>query len=398
MFGTHRHLAADGTTGVAGIPRCGGRITQALPEPTGGRCEEVGLIMEPGEPSGRVDPEATTHTVDRRRFLKHAGIGAAAGGALWVAPSVLGAPPVFAAGTNPTGPDWTNMNPAAAPAARRGHAMVAYAWGPIVLFGGSDNWSNMGDTWTFDGTNWTRQHPQTSPRARAAHAMTESPYGKVLLYGGTDDVFPFNDTWIYDGTNWTQLNLDVTTVPHFRKNHAMATLRSGNVVLFGGITYNASTNEDADAGDTWIFDGAGWTQVHPQTSPSPRFNHAMATDASGNIVLFGGVGHLDDTWIFDGANWTQQHPQTSPPGRGSHAMAADLSGTIVLFSGHSNALGYLDDTWTWDGTNWTQQHPQTSPSTRYAHAMATADGSGNVTLFGGQGGHGSPLGDTWIWA
>ena len=79
---------------------------------------------------------------------------------------------------------------------------------------------------------------------------------------------------------------------------------SKQVILFGGQTQD----------QTWAWDGSAWTQVVPATSPSPRTGERMAYDAARHdIVLFGGRGSLTrdplgDTWIWDGATWTEVGP------------------------------------------------------------------------------------------
>jgi hypothetical protein len=81
-----------------------------------------------------------------------------------------------------------------------------------------------------------------------------------------------------------------------------------------------------------------WAQVFPATSPSVRVNFGMASDGSGEVVLFGGfdnfpVGNLGDTWIWDGADWDQAAPAASPPARSGPAMAGDGRGNVILFGG-----------------------------------------------------------------
>jgi hypothetical protein len=90
----------------------------------------------------------------------------------------------------------------------------------------------------------------------------------VYLFGGQDGPTgaALGDTWMYDGTGWT---LVATAGPPPRFRHAMAALR-GRLVVFGGMSASGPL------GDTWTFDGNSWTQVGG-TGPSPRQGHAMAT-------------------------------------------------------------------------------------------------------------------------
>jgi hypothetical protein len=71
-------------------------------------------------------------------------------------------------------------------------------------------------------------------------------------------------------------------------------------------------------------------------------------------VLFGGTNFIpfDDTWIWDGANWTQQSPATVPAGRFRMPMEWAPGNRVLMFGG--NGAEVYGDTWTWDGTNWTQ--------------------------------------------
>jgi hypothetical protein len=70
------------------------------------------------------------------------------------------------------------------------------------------------------------------------------------------------------------------------------------------------------------------------------------------------------------------------------------TGNMVLFGGVGG--GYLNDTWTWDGTTWTEQTPATSPSARYVASMAYDPATGDMVLFGGVGNSGL-LNDTWTY-
>jgi uncharacterized protein (TIGR03437 family) len=174
----------------------------------------------------------------------------------------------------------------------------------------------------------------------------------------------------------------------------MNTQRAGITLLFALVAPAAAQT------------AANWTQLQPETSPSPRESYALAYDSAHHqIVLFGGtmssdIAAYNDTWVWDGTNWTQQFPKNSPPGRFSHAMAYDsVHGQVVLFGGSTAYYGgSLNDTWVWDGTDWTQESPATSPPARFDHTMAYDSGHSQVVLFGGLGGLGPiPLNDTWVW-
>src|ERR1700683_3274277 len=157
--------------------------------------------------------------------------------------------------------------------------------------------------------NWTRQIPQNFPPERFGHAMAyDSVNGQVVLFGGSNggDSDLLNDTWVWDGANWTQKS--PPTSPPARYRHVMAyDSAHGQVVLFGG----------SNNGDTWVWDGSNWTEKSPTNSPPARLNAAMAYDsAHGQIVLFGGIdpnlNQLSDPWLGAASTWARQSPTTSP--------------------------------------------------------------------------------------
>ena len=92
------------------------------------------------------------------------------------------------------------------------------------------------------------------------------------------------------------------------------------VVLFGG------DGTQTRLGDTWEYDGAGWTQVQTGPGPSARYWHAMAYDSNRRVVvLFGGTasGDLGDTWEYDGKTWKQVGTPVSPPAQSTHRLVYD---------------------------------------------------------------------------
>ncbi|HTA37777.1 MAG TPA: kelch repeat-containing protein [Candidatus Acidoferrales bacterium] len=195
--------------------------------------------------------------------------------------------------------------------------------------------------------------------------------------------------------SWAQQS--PVTSPSGRWGHVMAFDASANeMVLFGGLASGTFFN------DTWTWNGTNWTQLSPAQSPSARTRASMAYDAgSGDLVLFGGTDssgtYFNDTWTWDGTDWTQRSPATSPPARTHASMTYDaLHGQIVLFGGFNPIVGTLADTWTWNGVTWTQQSPATSPSARSAASTTYDAGSGAVVLFGGFNNN-VYRSDTWTW-
>jgi hypothetical protein len=266
------------------------------------------------------------------------------------------------------------------------------ARGVIVLFGGRNyeyingNWvfSQLGDTWTWDGQTWTELHPAHSPPSRVWTSMAYDPaIGKMILFGGQTcdgglcSVW-LNDTWAWDGNDWTQLTPANAPPPRNSTSLAYDPVRQ-QLVLFGGI---ASCCPAVFDGDTWLFDGANWIQATPANSPSARYgDNSLMTyvPANNGIILFGGrdsSGQKNDTWLWDGTNWTQLAPPTSPP--------PSFDPTVVYYPPNSTALLYLyeGDTWTWNGANWARPNV-VSPPPRYGSVYVYDAAIGKVVMYSG---------------
>ena len=317
-----------------------------------------------------------------------------------------------------TPPTWVRAFPGTSPLPADWNPMaIAYdsQHHQAVMFGGIAADGVSGKTWLWDGSNWTLVTPAASPSARGGSMLAyDSRHGQVVLFGGWDYnasyANPHSDTWLWDGSNWTQA-FPANSPP--ARGQAAMTYDSlhGEVVLFGGF-YN---NPQADYGDTWLWDGANWTEAKSANAPSARYRFGMAFDPQiGAVTLFGGVAgnySLGDTWLWDGINWTQAAPAASPAGRFDVSMAYDpQSGRIVLFGGcctdtpnpHHVQNDDFDDTWLWDGTTWTQAAPARSPSNRRAAALSQ-NPNGGLVLWGGifdictYGCGVVFLDDTWLW-
>jgi uncharacterized protein (TIGR03437 family) len=297
--------------------------------------------------------------------------------------------------------NWAQQTPKTSPPARDYQAM-AYdsVANHVVMFGGyaNSNFTELSDTWEYDGTNWTQQSPQTNPPERFQFAIAyDSTHQQTVIFGGQNPGL-LNDTWLWNNTNWTQAKPAAN--PPGRLGHAMVyDSAHGQVVLFGG-----QGNAGMVFNDTWVWDGTNWTQKSPQTSPPARNYHVMAYDsAHGQVVLFGGSdtnGNIfNDTWVWDGTNWTQKSPQTSPPSLQFAGMAFDAAHSqVVMFGGVVGSVftgSSTNQTWLWDGTNWTQQTPSASPPARQGLAMAFDSLHNQVVMFGGYSTN--YANDTWTW-
>ncbi|MBB5057374.1 N-acetylneuraminic acid mutarotase [Granulicella aggregans] len=246
----------------------------------------------------------------------------------------------------------------------------------FLLFGGTYGTTRFSDTWLLGSSGWQLQHPSTHPEERVSAALAfDSIRDEYVLFGGrvkksaaatcnagavptglATELF-CKDTWVYKKNNWTRMS--PATMPPRRELHAMAfDAASGQVVMFGGVGYTSS----APLGDTWVWNGSNWKQIVTAHKPPARFLHSMAYDpVNQKVVMFGGDGGvkiLNDTWLWNGSDWLPAPKQITPPDFYTAAGMA-YSSTLrkmVLFSGHtwngarSGTPSY--NSWTWDGNQW----------------------------------------------
>jgi hypothetical protein len=291
---------------------------------------------------------------------------------------------------------WNVAAPLTVPAPRHGHAMVLEPVSQrVLMFGG--NTAALGqpgyvnELWQWTGSDWLLLTPLGTPPSPRAQCGLCADASGALLFGGswrglTGGTVVYGDTYRLQGSQWT---LVANTGPVPRDGHAMVATPQG-VLLFGG---NAPQSFTVLLNDTWLWNGATWTQLSPAANPSGRTKHRMVFDTvRGVAVLFGGrddgvATTLADTWEWNGSNWTPRASLHAPTGRYAHAMGFSPStGKTVVFGGSTwNGTAYilLDDTWLWDGTDWQQAVTTPPPAARYETTMAFGPGNQGAILFGG---------------
>src|SRR5467141_3442675 len=253
-------------------------------------------------------------------------------------------------------------------------------------------------------SSWTNLSPQSSPSPRAGHAMAyDSRSDRIIMFGGTASNPAFtdvNEIWSFDfNTNqWT--NLNPQTSPSPRDGLAMAyDSKADRVIMFGG-------ERGSLLGDTWAYDlnTNSWTSLNPTISPSPRAGHSMAYDSQADrIILFGGAiqgGFVGDTWAYDFSTntWANLTRPGGPASRELHAMVYDsLSDRTVLFGGYASDVQWTNQTWAYafSSNTWTNRTSAASPPPRVSHAMAYDVRSDRTILFGGAIGVQRADNETW---
>jgi N-acetylneuraminic acid mutarotase len=257
------------------------------------------------------------------------------------------------------------------------------------------------------------------PGARVGAVTWIDASGNLWLFGGNGSNplgYEFlNDLWKYNvatgewtwmsGANTVNANgmygslgkTAATNVPGARQAAVGWTDSSGNLWLFGGQGYDATSAGYGTLGDLWeytpssgewtwqggtdteatptITQGVYGTKGQPAATnlPGPRASAVAWTDGSGNFWLFGGMGY-DSIAIFGDLNDLWKYSPST--GQWTWMSGCDLSGCSAVYG------------------NVGQQSPGARDS-----AVASTDTSGNFWLFGGSGVdvHGIPgiLNDLW---
>ena len=206
------------------------------------------------------------------------------------------------------GSAWTELTADGAVGSPPGRSRAAIAWdvgnGQLVVFGGNDGTTTLGDTWTWDTTaGWVVHSPVASPQALQFAQLAHDPVNDyLLLFGGQDSAgTDQSETWSWNGTNWTQLA--PATVPPARRQHGMAARPDqGDIVMCCGQDSSGKLN------DTYLWNGTDWNLVTTTVTPQPVVAMDMTYDEVRQRVLIPGGNNMNGNPIgtiaeFDGTDW-----------------------------------------------------------------------------------------------
>lgn len=266
-----------------------------------------------------------------------------------------------------------------------------------LMYGGFDGTAGSPDVWAFDFETgeWTDMQPDPEPPGRFGQGWVYDPSRDVCLmfFGVSGDDY-YNDTWEYDyNTNtWTQLFPESSPTPRC-KGGCSYDMESDLFIFYGGFG-NDSVNMD----ETWTFDydENTWTNRTKETAPEPRMRCPMIYDeSSDHTILFGGwLGGTDvlgDTWAYDANThtWENMDPSVSPVARARYGRAYLPKDEVVMIThGWAGEDGDKNDTWTYDyDTNtWTEMDIQGEPmEKRHCFQMSLDTESGLFVVYGGSG-------------
>jgi hypothetical protein len=234
------------------------------------------------------------------------------------------------------------------------------------------------ETYVFRQGAWQLVPLPSRPAPRTGHAFAyDETRQRAVLFGGYGTgITTFGDTWEWDGTGWSQV---ATVGPPAGGATGMYDPTTQRVVVRDRI------------GDVWSFDGAAWTIVGGATTP--RFGNSIPVHDGNSLLLVGGgtgvfpFRSLTETWRLVAGGW-QRVPTSIHMETGNSAVMAYDSVRRELLCLHGNPMvSWLPGTtWTWNGA-W-RQH--TGPAPLWG-GMAFDEARGEAVLFGGTGR------ETWTW-
>jgi len=228
------------------------------------------------------------------------------------------------------------------------HARYDGARNQLVIFGGVDGQSYLGDTWVFDGSAWSSPVLTQSPSPRQAPQIAYDPVlSQLLLFGGRFNTgTKYNDTWLLKmepqllslapASVWvglknsddqgTQFDLRA----EFFKNGALIT--SGQTLCITGVTRNPNLAKQVSV----AFAPFPGVAMSPGDSLSIRFLTRIGTNPDGTKCAGPGGSHSNAVGLrlyYDGST------------RNSGFGAESTGPSVMSYFLHSNTtLDYFDAT------------------------------------------------------
>ena len=200
---------------------------------------------------------------------------------------------------------------------------------------------------------WLRVFPTAVPPLRNYFTLVyDQARDEVLGFGGysTATMAPLGDTWVFDGATWTQRPVAGPT-PRSLCAAAYDDVRQ-RIVLFGGTTVPFSPTL---LNDTWEWNGSVWAQVVTPQSPPPRMLATMAHDPLRQRMVMVGSSWAGSPpaalWEYDGSTWSSSSPLPTQVGLDPR-IVHDAARNETLLLGGDDAVGRHGRVYAWNGTSW----------------------------------------------
>ncbi|HEY8143465.1 MAG TPA: kelch repeat-containing protein [Kofleriaceae bacterium] len=258
--------------------------------------------------------------------------------------------------------------------------------GQVLSYGGSTTTDNSGAQsilMAWDGSEWSTLCDDCPPGARVFHGFTfDTRRGVAVLYGGIDELGQLHDDlWEWDGDAWTTLAPGGD--PPGGRSHFWMAYDEGRarVVLFGGNTGAAETNE------IFEYDGAEWYPIGVVAGPTPRSEQggpAAYDPISGRVLVYGSGVMDDDLWAWDGGQWSRLCQVCTGVPRSGAMLEVDPARERILIVGGYDPEVQVAGTWELlpDGT---PSCASAQPSQRDTAGMARDAARDVIVLYGGNG-------------
>jgi hypothetical protein len=236
----------------------------------------------------------------------------------------------------PTSATWSNITTKVVPAPSARQTVMVWdaADGYALLFGGYIKVSGVqqyygeSDTWTYMNGVWTNVTSTViggAPPDAANPSMAYDPFSQeVVLFGGASNVQGYDQaqTWTYHAGEWTNITNTAGTPPFPRAAAVLvADLADQQMVLFGGLSQNATRERIYAQTDTWLFKDNAWNNITGQVSGSPpALIYAVGAydpEESGIVVLgteFPGPPYVSSTYLYSAGKWTNLTASLPTPG------------------------------------------------------------------------------------
>ena len=224
----------------------------------------------------------------------------------------------------------------------------------VVMYGGY-SWSEdscVRETWEWDGENWEQKNVEPPTACDHLEMVYDKTREEVILFGGGDENQNLStETWSWNGETWTLLT-DVGPPGRAHFGFVQDPVHEQNL-LYGGYA-------DTILDDFWVWRQGAW-QNADLSEPGPLSHIGMAYDGDANeLIIFGGASSTstfsslsDKTWKLTNGAWSEVSPESHPSPRGSPAMVYDpVRMKIILYGGFASNREDLNDTWEWDGSEW----------------------------------------------
>ncbi|OGU58324.1 MAG: hypothetical protein A2X64_09910 [Ignavibacteria bacterium GWF2_33_9] len=302
---------------------------------------------------------------------------------------------------------WTQLFPQNSPEGRDSHGMAYLGDDKILLFGGTDKYNLLSDTWIYDlsENTWTEVICDTFPRACEYPAMSYIDVNKAFLFGGQtlEPSKGYSDsTWIFDLDKMKWQFMAPIRHPYKRYRSACTYMGNNKILLHSGEL----CPDDFFCSDTWIYDlrTNNWDSIATDKVPSGETQMMCQLDSE-NILLYGGWwgGYIPEIYFFNKETYNYKliKPNKDNIWRSKSAMVNLIDGIALTFGGDTYDVidsirnQFNNDTWLFNikDTTWIELKPENIPPRRYWHNMVKI-GEGKAILFGGIGA--GYLNDTWL--